>query len=334
MYISRRKFVGAMAAALPVADALIPFSRLFAATGSKPNSNFNGVQIGIIISPYNYGEIPVPADQLLDTLVRLGISAVEMQDLRVEAYAGAPGGPRAGYSGSNKVRAGMDGRSPEQVQEQRRKAEQELTRWRLTTSMDKYQQLRKMYDAAGVKMYAFRLANTNHGAMSDEEFAYFFKVAHVLGANQVTTELPADSAVSKRIGDLAAAHDVQMGYHNHLQVNAHSWDTALAQSPANGINLDVGHYAAAVNGSPIPFIKEHHDRITSLHLKDRKYRSNGGENMRWGQGDTPLKEILQLLKTEHYGIPAAIELEYPIPTGSTPTMEISKCLQFCREALA
>lgn len=334
MHISRRKFVGAMAAALPVAESMFPLSQLLAATEPRPNSVFNGVQIGIIVSPYNYAEIPVPADQLLGTLVRLGISAVEMQDLRVEAYAGAPGGPRVGYSGSNKVVAGTDGHSPEQVQAQRHKAGEELTHWRLTTSMDKYQQLRKMYDAAGVKMYAFRLGNTNHGGMSDEEFGYFFKVAHVLGANQVTTELPADPALSKRMGDLAAAHNLRMGYHNHLQVNEHSWDTALAQSPGNGINLDVGHYAAAVSGSPIPFIKEHHDRITSLHLKDRKYRTHGGENMPWGQGDTPLKEILQLLKTERYGIPAAIELEYPIPAGSSPTMEISKCLQFCRAALA
>ena len=36
-----------------------------------------------------------------------------------------------------------------------------------------------------------------------------------------------------------------------------------------------------------------HDRITGLHLKDR--RINGGPNVPWGQGDTPIKEVLQLL---------------------------------------
>lgn len=124
-----------------------------------------------------------------------------------------------------------------------------------------------------------------------------------------------------------------MGYHNHTQVNAHSWDVALAQSPYNGINFDVGHYAAATNESPIPFIKEHHDRITCLHLKDRRFRINGGRNMPWGQGESSLKDILQLLKTEQYPFPAGIELEYRIPQGSTATAEIAKCLQFCKEAL-
>lgn len=266
-------------------------------------------------------------------LVQLGLSAVEMQDLRVETYAGAPGGARPGYSGSQKAQGGVK-RTPEEAAEARKKAAEDLRTWRLNAPWDKYQQLRKMYDNAGVQMYAFRLANLNHGNMTDEEFDYYFKAAHILGANQITTELPSDPALSKRIGDLAAAHNLRVGYHNHLQVNAHSWDAALAQSPGNGINLDVGHYAAAVSGSPIPFIKDHADRITSIHLKDRKYRTHGGANMPWGEGDTPLKEILQLMKSQHYNFPASIELEYPIPAGSSPRAEIAKCLQFCREALA
>jgi sugar phosphate isomerase/epimerase len=108
----------------------------------------------------------------------------------------------------------------------------------------------------------------------------------------------------------------------------------LSQSKYNGINLDVGHYAVSVNESPIPFIKEHHDRITCLHLKDRRLRTNGGRNMPWGQGDTPLREILQLMKTEGYKFPAGIELEYRIPDGSSATAEITRCLQFCKDALA
>jgi sugar phosphate isomerase/epimerase len=117
-------------------------------------------------------------------------------------------------------------------------------------------------------------------------------------------------------------------------VNFNSWDTALAQSSYNGINFYVGHFAAAVSQSPIPFIEQHHDRITSLHLKDRKFGTNGGKNTPWGQGDTPLKEILQLVKTKKYKVPASIELEYPIPEGSSTVGEIKKCLQFCKDALA
>jgi sugar phosphate isomerase/epimerase len=96
----------------------------------------------------------------------------------------------------------------------------------------------------------------------------------------------------------------------------------------------VGHYVAPTSQSPIPFIQQHHDRITCLHLKDRKLGTNGGENVPWGLGDTPLKEILVMMKREKYKFHAGIELEYRIPEGSTTMAEIVKCVQFCKEALA
>jgi sugar phosphate isomerase/epimerase len=314
----------------------LPFARLNPLAGffTGPDSKYSGVQIGIIISPYNYPEIPVRADETLNTLVQLGISAFEMQDVRAETYAGAPSQPREGYSGSPHTVGGAGQTpSPQEVAEARRKAAEELKQWRLSAPLAKYETLRKLYNDAGVTIYAFRLANMT-AATSDEEFEYFFHAAQALGANQITVELPEDTNLTKRIGDFAAKYKIRMGYHNHTQVNEHSWDTALSQSEYNGINLDVGHYAAATNSSPIPFIKAHHDRITSMHLKDRKFRTNGGRNMPWGQGDTPLREILQLIRTENYQFPASIELEYRIPEGSTATGEIAKCLQFCKDALA
>jgi sugar phosphate isomerase/epimerase len=199
--------------------------------------------------------------------------------------------------------------------------------------MDKYQALRKLYDAAGVQIYAFRLASLPV-TISDEELGYFFDVARTLGSNQITVELPSNTGLTQRVGAFAEKRKIRMGYHNHTQVNFNSWDTALAQSSYNGINFDVGHFAAAVSQSPIPFIEQHHERITSLHLKDRKFGTNGGRNVPWGQGDTPLKEVLQLVKAKKYRFPASIELEYPIPEGSSTAAEIAKCLQFCKESLA
>jgi sugar phosphate isomerase/epimerase len=313
--------------------AALPIRSLHAwAVPARPDSKFGGVQIGIIISPYNYPEIPVPADQLLSTLLQLGISAIEMQDVRVETYAGAPSLPREGYSGSAAA-PGAQALSAQQQEDARRKTIEELRQWRLSAPLNKYKALRNLYHDAGVNIYAFRLANMTQD-MPDTEYEYFFNAAKALGANQITVELPEDPKLTERVGNFAAKYKIRMGYHNHTQVNAHSWDVALAQSPYNGINFDVGHYAAATNESPIPFIKAHHDRITSLHLKDRRLHVNGGRNMPWGQGESSLKEILQLVKTEQYTFPAAIELEYRIPQGSTATAEIAKCLQFCKEALA
>lgn len=316
---------------------------------AKPNSTFNGVQIGIIISPTNFHDMPLPADEILNNLVQLGISAVETQDVRVESYAGAPPSARADFVGipvaqsapapqpAGQVQGGARGAgrrtlTPEQ-QEARRKASEELRQWRLSVSMDKYKALHKLYSEAGVNIYACRLS-TLYNAMPDEEIAYFFNTAEALGANQITVELPMDPALSQRMGDFAAKRNMMMGYHNHTQVNFHSWDNALSQSKHNGINFDVGHYVAAVSQSPIPFIDQYHDRITCLHLKDRKLGTNGGRNMPWGEGDTPLKEVLQMMKKEKYKFPAGIELEYRIPEGSTTMAEIGKCLQFCKDALA
>jgi sugar phosphate isomerase/epimerase len=274
-------------------------------TWAKPNSKFAGVEIGIIISPTNFRDIPLGADQILNNLVQLGISGIEMQDVRVESYAGAPAAAR----------------------------QAEIKQWRIAVSMDKYKALHKLYRDAGVNIYAFRLATLNN-SMTDQELAYFFNTAEALGARQITTELPTDTALTQRVGDYAAKRKIRMGYHNHTQVDFTSWDTALSQSKYNGINFDVGHFAAAVSQSPIPFIQKYHDRITCLHLKDRKFKTNGGQNVVWGQGDTPLKEILVLMKKEKYRFPAGIELEYRIPEGSTTMAEIAKCLEFSKEALA
>lgn len=300
-----------------LAMAALPAGMLLA----KPNSRFGGVQIGIIISPVLFKDMPLPADEILKKLLELGINAVEMQDVRVEAYAGAPTTPR------------IQGKATPEQQEARRKAAHDLQQWRLAAPMEKYKALRKLYQDAGVNMYAFRAGSLSKDT-TDQELAYFFNAAEALGANQITTELPKDPALSQRFGDYAAKRKIMMGYHNHLQVNFDSWNTALAQSKYNGINFDVGHFAAAVSQSPIPFIEKHHDRITCLHLKDRKYGANGAKNVPWGQGDTPLKEVLALMKKERYNFPAGIELEYPIPEGSSTMAEITKCLQFCKDALA
>lgn len=325
MSVTRREFVKFGLLTVPV----VQLPSLFAQ--SRPDSKFAGVQIGAIISPYNFPSIPVPADQLLHTLVQVGLSAVEIQDVRCEVYAGAPSAPREGYSGS----PGEHKMTPEERAAARQKQREELTKWRLANEaeiLDKYKTLRKMYEDAGVWIYAFRLANTSMD-MSDAEYDYFFKAARVLGADQITTELPTDPALSQRLGNLGEKYKIKVGYHNHTQVNADSWNTALAQSKWNGIQLDIGHYVTATNGSPIPFIEKHHERITSMHLKDRKYATHGGDNLPWGEGDTPVKEVLLLMRDRHYAFPAGIELEYKIPEGSTPEREIEVCLDFCRKVL-
>lgn len=328
--LTRRQVLAASSVALARARA-----------AARPNSNFGGVHIGII-APYSFRGMPGSAQDILKYLVELGISTVELQSQAVEAFAGAPAmpgfgpppGPRppapGGQGGPPRAQA-RPPLTPEQ-QAARKKALEELWKWRLSVPMDKFRELRKLYNEAGVTINAFKL-DLSPG-MSEEQCAYVFNVAKALGASHVTMELSLDPVVTEWVGRMAEKNGLPVGYHNHTQVKFDSWDKALAQSKFNGINLDVGHYVAATGESPIPFIRKYHDRILSLHLKDRRTPANGGANVPWGQGDTPLKEILQLMKKEKYSFPANIELEYPVPEGSTVMAEIARCLEFARRALS
>ena len=205
-------------------------------------------------------------------------------------------------------------------------------KWRTSVPMTKFADVRKKFADAGVTIYAYRLTLTLD--MPDAEYDYTFNAAKALGATQITMEQPADRTLSKRIGDFAAKHQVNVGYHLHTTATVNAWDEVMAQSPRNGLQLDIGHYVAGTGLSPVPLIEKHHARIFSMHLKDRKkVCHDNSENMPWGQGDTPIKEVLQCLKKNKWAIPAGIEFEYLVPAGSTWDAEIAKCVQYAKAAL-
>jgi sugar phosphate isomerase/epimerase len=326
----------------------------------KPDSRFGGVQIGAIT--YSYRQLPNSNDahQVLQYVLDSNISAVELMGPVAESFAGAPSTGRGGFGGggqrgrsggsadgSNAAgeaaagagpgqgRGGRGGRAPLTPEQQaaQQTAAEELKKWRLSASLDKYKEFRKMYNDAGVTIYAYKLEPRPN--MSDEEYDYIFSVAETLGANHVTLELSNDDEFLKRIGDFAVKRNMRVAYHAHTQASMTAWDRALELSPGNAINLDCGHYFAGTGESPIPLILKRHDRIASMHLKDRrKQGTSGGDNLPWGQGDTPIKEILLTMRENKYLFPASIEYEYQTPEGSDVLTEMRKCVQYCKDALA
>lgn len=255
------------------------------------------------------------------------------------AAGGAAGAPGAGGQGGAQGR-GRAALTPEQQEAQRKRAE-ELKNWRLSVSMDKYKAFRKMYEDAGVKIYAFKLPPTLE--MSDAEYEYIWNVGETLGADHITMELPTDDAHLKRVADYAAKRKLRIAFHTHGQGGASGFDKVLSASPYTALNFDVGHYYGVNGESPVPLVQKYHDRIASLHLKDRKGPGTaapetggrgGGANMPWGQGETPLKDVLQLMKKDKYKFPASVEYEYPTPEGSDVLTEIKKCVEYCKRALA
>ncbi len=250
---------------------------------------------------------------------------------------GAAGGGGRGGRRGNPVEL-----TPEQQQAAiaARAAQDELTKkikeWRTTVSMDPFKKLRKMYNDAGVSIYAFKQLSTN---MSDEEFEYVFNVAEALGATHTTLELPAGpeaAAHLKRIGDFAMKKKVYAAYHTHLQGSMTCFDEAFAISKGNMANVDLGHWTAGGNkgGSQLDFLNKYHARTASFHLKDRTTPEHCGLNLPWGTGETPIKEILQLVRKNKWKIPASVEFEYAIPEGSDSVQEVRKCVEYCKAALS
>ncbi len=341
MTYSRRQFGKLSLSSLPVAAAVLSNpAKMFAAATSdaKPDSKFGGVQIGVITA-YSYRLMPqTDAASVLQYMLTDGVNATEMENTQ-EEYAGAPkrpamgrgpGGPPAAAPVAGAAPAPRRQMSPEQQAAMAKYAE-DLTAWRLSVPMSKFEDLRKFYGQAGVSIYGFKI--TLNMKMPDAEFDYAFKAAKACGANQITMEMPEDPALTKRMGEFGSKYKMMVGYHAHLQAKPDTWDVAMSQSPYNGINLDIGHYTAAGNHDQLDFIRRNHARITSMHLKDRKYPENGGQNTPWGQGDTPIKEALKLVQAEKYTFPCTVELEYPIPEGSDPVKEVAKCVAYAKAAL-
>jgi len=276
-----------------LAAAVVPLSRLLAA---KIDSTIHGVQIGA--QTYSFRDLPL--DGAIDAMKQIGLGQCELYSGHVE--------PK-GVSGAD------------------------LKNWRLTTPMSYFEDIHKKFDAAGIRIYAYTL-NFND-AYSDEEIDRGFAITKALGANLITTSATLTSA--KRVAPFAEKHRVRVALHGHDQTSKpnefstpETFAKGLAMSPMFYINLDIGHFTAA-NFDAVAYIREMHNKILVLHLKDRK--KNHGDNVPWGEGETPIKAVLQLLRAEKWKIPCDIEYEYGQP-GMDTVAEVRKCFEYCKQALA
>src|SRR5260370_92825 len=208
-----------------------------------------------------------------------------------------------------------------------------LKEWRENPPMDEIKAVRKKFDDAGIELYAFNCSFRSE--WTDAVIEKGFEMTKALGVTRITASSNVD--VSPRVDKYAQQYKVYVGFHNHdsMKKNEFStpddWKEAMeARSKYIGINLDIGYFTAA-NFDPVSFIEEPHAQILTLHIKDRK--KNHGDNMPFGEGETNIKGVLQLLKAKKYKIPANIEYEYG-KRGMDPVAEVKKCFEYCKAALA
>jgi len=316
--LTRRDFGKITLAALPLASAF-----------AKINSKINGVQLGA--QTYSFRDLP--PEGIVDTVIkshdrnRIGrVRSVRCPVRTRAARVGrGPGGPGAGRG---------KGTTPPDpaVVAAREKARNDLRDWRLHVSMDHFKGLKKKFDDAGINIYAYNYSFNN--SFTDDEIERGFEFGKALGVHCLTASTTV--SVAKRVVPFAEKHKMIVAMHGHSDLKdpeqfakPESFKAAMDMSKYFYVNLDIGHFTAA-GYDPVAYISEHHARISNLHLKDRK--KDQGENTVWGEGDTPIKQVLTLLKEKKYPIPSYIEYEYR-GTGTSPE-EVKKCFEYAKAALA
>ena len=311
MELSRRAFLGGslMAAAGCTLGKGLPRHR----------SDYDGVQVGVIT--YSFRTMPLSPGCTLKHTLGAGLGTIELMSGDLEMDAGAPFSDKLPWKRTKDEKAAV-------------------TAWRKTADLGLFREICRRYEDAGVGIHIVKFDSIGTAAMSDWETDYCFKVAQAMGAGAITREVPdvknfaswKDQAM--RLKPYVEKYGVNVAFHNHTQINSTTYDGPLLDW-CNGfrINFDIGHYTAANDDDPLAFVKKYHDRIFSIHVKDRTSKAHGQKNLAFGQGDTPLKGLFALLRQEGWDIPCDIELEYAIPSGSDAVKEVGASNGYCRKAI-
>jgi sugar phosphate isomerase/epimerase len=262
---------------------------------------------GVRIGSQSYSFRDRPLDEAIAAMKEVGLSFCELWQGHLERRE-AIGAPPEGGS--------------------RREA---LRTWRLTVPLDTFRDVRRKFDAAGITLTAYNLSFRDD--FSDEEIARGFEMARALGVDVITASSSVSTAA--RVDPFAQRSGIRVGFHNHSDIRPNEFATPddfeaamKGRSDMIAVNLDIGHFTAA-NFDAVDYLDRRHDRIVSLHIKDRL--RDQGRNVRFGEGDAPIVEVLRRLRDRRWDIPAHIEYEY---RGTDPVEEVRRSLDYCRAALA
>ena len=303
---SRRDF-GRMLIALPLAVQPAPVYEI------------NGVRIGL--ETFSFHDLPPSGDpRLIPTIIGnmrdIGLGECEIMSGHIEPYASVATG------------WWVQSRRAPGYKEMREGARH----WRLTVSPDYYVRIRKQFEEAGLRIYLYNV-NFNE-TFTDEERDRTFEAARALGAAGFSSSTVISEA--RRLVPFVEKHRMFVAMHNHNNLvdpdqfaTPKSFEAALAMSEYFQVTLDIGHFTAG-NNDPVAFIEKWHHRIVNIHVRDRK-RDNG-PNRPFGKGDTPIAEVLRLIKANKYPIRCYLEYEYGSFRSSVE--EVKACLDYCRSILA
>jgi sugar phosphate isomerase/epimerase len=271
-------------------------------------------------------------DKMIAAMHELGLTECEMFEPMLQPPALSLNAPWR-MTGGKPTEASLRGAMPTGPLPASAVADREAVRqWRLGPGLDDVGTASEKFKRAGIRIFAFNYLLKDN--CTDEEVDRGFEMTRACGTPIMTASTTLTMA--QRTIPFVEKHKAYLALHGHSNLSdpnqfatPESFVQGLAMSRWYKINLDIGHFSAAGFDS-VAFIRAHHDRISNLHVKDRK--NNNGPNVPLGQGDTPIRPVLELLKREHYRIPVDVEYEY---AGSgTSTQEIQHCLDYVKAILA
>ena len=187
----------------------------------------------------------------------------------------------------------------------------------MKTSEAGFRAARRKLNDAGITVSAY-CANFDSD-VTDEHLDRAFRGAGLLGTSVMTSST--EQPVIPRIDERCRKHKVRMGLHNHWlgdewfkgdkSINFEGpadWARALeGRSELLGINLDIGHFSASGHDA-VAYFREHFGRIFSLHIKDRD-EDAAHTYRKFGEGATPIAEVLRLARERRFRYAANIEYE-------------------------
>ena len=341
--LSRRSFLSGSAAALATAS-MAPLATSCQRGASFPGINdfgskFGSVQIGAIT--YSWRDMPAGLENMVKYCKETGINSIELMSGDLETFLGIPARPAMPNQQRRRATPGQELPPLTPEEQAAREAAQaiqaqynaDVKTFRTGMTPEKVTPAKKLFDDAGIKVHTVKFSPAR---WSDEEIDYAFRTAKAMGAKAVCEEI-GDDAV-KKMAPFAEKHGMNAIFHNHAQFGTEGFsaDPFLAVSPAVMLNFDAGHYFGSTGLNPCDFIRKYHDRIFSIHVKDKtgpKTEPTPDENQVWGQGEMPLAELFLLIKKEGWPIYLDIELEYPIKRWSNQVKEVKTCVQYARNIL-
>lgn len=306
MNYSRRDFSRMALGALAAGIAVPRHAASQAAAASTPAANIvNGVRLGVI--SYSFRAMERKPGE--DYIAKIADASAEVGGGDIELMARLTVQPPDG-------------------------SREEMRQWRLTTPMSYFSDIRDKFAARGMRIISY--THTFSEDMTDAELDKMMQATRAMGAGIMTLTMCKITAAA-RLAPLAEQNGLLVAFHNRPESDRgevstpESFDQMLQVSDRFRINLDIGHFTAG-NHDAMAALEKFHERISHVHLKDRKFGRNGGANLPWGEGETPIIPVLHAIRDRKRPLSCLIEYEYP--GAGTPIEEVKKCMAYARRALA